>query len=74
MFLAFSQVSKAGGGKSSIVKCGAISSDRKKYTIPTQTLAGRPPTLGLPFTLRDLLPMVAKSNTVILTGVSYNYR
>ena len=43
-----------GNRKSSIVKCGAISSDTSKYKIPTQTLAGRPPVQGLPFTLKDL--------------------
>lgn len=55
-----------GTRKSNIVKCGAISSDVGKYVIPTQTMAGRTPVLGLPFTLKDLLPMVAKSNHVIV--------
>jgi hypothetical protein len=59
---------KSGTRKSNIVKCGAISSDDGKYTIPATTLAGRPQVLGLPFTLKDLLPMVAPGNHVILYG------
>mmetsp|Transcript_21205 Transcript_21205/g.55302 ORF Transcript_21205/g.55302 Transcript_21205/m.55302 type:complete len:734 (+) Transcript_21205:388-2589(+) len=63
-----------GSHRSQIVKCGAISSDNGKYKIPARPLAGREAVLGLPFTLKDLLPLVAKGNHVILTGVSYNYR
>eukprot|EP00041_Stephanoeca_diplocostata_P009918 m.156830 g.156830 ORF g.156830 m.156830 type:complete len:742 (+) comp17950_c0_seq8:272-2497(+) len=60
--------------RSNIIKCGAISSDTNTYEIPTRTPSGRQPIYGLPFTLRDLLPIATKTNHVILTGVSYNYR
>ena len=63
------EVPKPGGrGSTSIVKCGGISSDHSRYDIPTETVAGADPVYGLPFTLHDLLPLVAKNNHVIVTG------
>lgn len=57
-----------------LVKCGSVSVDKQDaYTIPTKQIIGKE-RYGLPFTLRDLLPIVARDNHVIVTGVSYIYR
>eukprot|EP00040_Diaphanoeca_grandis_P002741 m.22583 g.22583 ORF g.22583 m.22583 type:complete len:761 (+) comp13861_c0_seq1:146-2428(+) len=63
-----------GSSSSKLIKCGAISSDNNRYDIPVRTLPEQEPVYGLPFTLRDLLPIVAKDNHVLVTGISYNYR
>eukprot|EP00055_Hartaetosiga_balthica_P011981 m.56418 g.56418 ORF g.56418 m.56418 type:complete len:724 (-) comp7798_c0_seq3:3104-5275(-) len=58
-----------------IIKCGAVSVDQiDKYSIPTFTAPNKEPTFGLPFTMKDILPIVAKNNHVVVTGVSYIYR
>ncbi len=61
--------------KKSIVRCGAISQDSEEaFRINVVTAEGHAPVFGLPFTMRDLLPMVARNKAVILTGVTYAYR
>jgi len=61
--------------RKNLVKCGSVSVDKEDaYTIPTKQEIGKPEKYGLPFTLRDLLPIVARDNHVIVTGVSYIYR
>ncbi|EDQ92757.1 uncharacterized protein MONBRDRAFT_4746 [Monosiga brevicollis MX1] len=61
--------------KKNLVKCASISIDkREKFDIPVKTEEGHPPAYGLPFTLRDLLPVVARDNHVLVTGASYAYR
>lgn len=66
-----------GGSPRRIVRCGGISKDTGSvdtYKIPVTTSEGHPPVYGLPFTLEDLLPLMARNNHVIVTGVSYGYR
>eukprot|EP00056_Hartaetosiga_gracilis_P003090 m.59689 g.59689 ORF g.59689 m.59689 type:complete len:737 (-) comp11328_c0_seq1:26-2236(-) len=61
--------------KRHIVKCGSVSVDQSnKYVIPSQALPGKEKQYGLPFTMEELLPVVARNNHVIVTGVSYIYR
>ncbi|EGD73448.1 hypothetical protein PTSG_05152 [Salpingoeca rosetta] len=61
--------------RKNIVKCGSVSVDKTDaYTIPVTTPPGHEPRYGLPFTLKDLLPIVARNKHVILSGVSYIYR
>lgn len=56
--------------RKNMVKCGSVSTDKTDaYTIPVHTPPGHEPRYGLPFTLKDLLPLVAKNNHVILSGV-----
>lgn len=58
--------------KKSIVKCASISVDRADaYSIPVLTPPGHQPVYGLPFTLKDLLPIVARNKHVIVSGVRY---
>eukprot|EP00053_Salpingoeca_punica_P009097 m.81418 g.81418 ORF g.81418 m.81418 type:complete len:764 (-) comp14876_c0_seq3:854-3145(-) len=61
--------------RKNVVKCASVTVDRDDaYKIPVVTSENHPPVYGLPFTLKDLLPLVARNNHVILTGVSYAYR
>ncbi len=61
--------------KKSLVRCGSVSVDKEDtFKIPVQTSEGHTRIYGLPFTLQDLLPLVARNNHVIVTGVSYAYR
>eukprot|EP00043_Microstomoeca_roanoka_P014979 m.149237 g.149237 ORF g.149237 m.149237 type:complete len:754 (-) comp16155_c1_seq1:177-2438(-) len=61
--------------RKNLVKCASVSVDKSDaYTIPVLTPQGREPAYGLPFTLKDLLPIVARNKHVILSGVSYIYR
>ena len=65
----------AEGNKKGLLKCGAVSKDDSRaYDIVALPSKGQAPVFGLPFTLEMLLPMVARNNHVVLTGVSYNYR
>ena len=65
----------AEGHKKGLLKCGALSrDDSTAYDIVSSPSKGQAPVFGLPFTLEMLLPMVARNNHVVLTGVSYNYR
>ena len=58
-----------------IVKCGSISQDSEDtFRINVVTAEGHSPVYGLPFTMRDLLPLVARNNMVVVTGVTYAYR
>jgi len=63
-----------GHSTTKLIKCGSISSDHNRYEIPVRTLPEQEPVHGLPFTLRDLLPIVSKDNHVLVTGMSFNYR
>lgn len=61
--------------KRNIVRCASLSKDTPdKYKVNAAPLEGRDLVPGLPFILRDLLPIVAKNHHVIVTGASYNYR
>eukprot|EP00730_Choanoeca_flexa_P013016 TRINITY_DN4884_c0_g1_i1.p1 TRINITY_DN4884_c0_g1~~TRINITY_DN4884_c0_g1_i1.p1 ORF type:complete len:412 (+),score=79.74 TRINITY_DN4884_c0_g1_i1:3-1238(+) len=61
--------------KKNIVRCASVSIDPPgAWDIHVQPPAGHTPVLGLPFTLKDLLPMVSKNKHVLLTGASYAYR
>ena len=61
--------------RKSLVKCGGVSLEKADtYNIAVVTEENHPPVYGLPFTLKDLLPLVVRDNHVILTGVSYAYR
>eukprot|EP00049_Salpingoeca_infusionum_P015209 m.292234 g.292234 ORF g.292234 m.292234 type:complete len:734 (-) comp15837_c0_seq5:572-2773(-) len=61
--------------RKNVVKCGTVSTDTPDaYKIPVLTPPGATPVLGLPFTMQQLLPMVAVNNHVLLSGVSYDYR
>lgn len=63
------------GNKKGLLKCGAISKDdARAYDIVALPVKGQEPVFGLPFTLDTLLPVVARNNHVVLTGVSFNYR
>lgn len=60
-----------------IVRCGAIRNDDPRDFKIAAAPADKPLTpavFGLPFTLEQLLPIVARNNHVIVTGASYNYR
>lgn len=59
----------------SIVRCGSVSQDSvDAFHIHAVAPPGRPPVFGLPFTLRDLLPLMARNNMVVLTGITHAYR
>eukprot|EP00052_Salpingoeca_macrocollata_P017587 m.143482 g.143482 ORF g.143482 m.143482 type:complete len:775 (-) comp20434_c0_seq2:60-2384(-) len=61
--------------RKNLVKCGGISVDKSDaYDIAVVTEENHPPKYGLPFTLKDLLPLVARDNHVVLTGVSIAYK
>lgn len=64
-----------GDSKKSIVRCGSVSQDSgDAFHISVMTAEGHAPVYGLPFTMRDLLPLVARNNAVILTGITHAYR
>lgn len=56
-----------------VLSCGAIVyENRSDYQI--SALVTNTTSYGLPFILEDLLPVVARNNTVLLTGGSFGYR
>jgi len=56
-----------------VLACGAIVVENKTdYAISAYATGNQ--SYGLPFTLEDLLPVVARNNTVLLTGGSFGYR
>lgn len=55
--------------KKQLLKCGSVSPDNPDtFTISAVVKENGPAVYGLPFLLKDLLPMVARNNHVILTG------
>eukprot|EP00045_Choanoeca_perplexa_P012107 m.130774 g.130774 ORF g.130774 m.130774 type:complete len:716 (+) comp15888_c0_seq4:182-2329(+) len=61
--------------KKNLVRCGGVSIDPPgAWDIQVQSKAGHDPVFGLPFTLKDLLPVVSRDNHVLLTGASFAYR